>query len=81
LVTSPGTIMVKSWGDFASSSEGGTTPMEVFTATTAAGEPPRPRRVLMTRSGAMGALAARVGWRHGKICSGRDHHDDTVEKC
>ena len=48
--------------------------MEVVTATTAAGEPPRPRRVLMTRSGAMGALAARVGWRHGKICSGRDHH-------
>jgi hypothetical protein len=55
--------------------------MEVFTATTAAGEPPRPRRVLMTRSGAMGALAARVGWRHGKICSGRDRHDDTVEMC
>jgi hypothetical protein len=61
LVTSPGTIMVKSWGDFASSSEGGTTPMEVFTATTAAGEPPRPRRILITTFGAIGG-ACREGW-------------------
>ena len=61
--TRTGIIVVKKWGDFASSSEGGTTTMEVFPATTAASEPPRPRRILMARFGAMGALAATIGWR------------------
>ena len=45
MVMSPATIMVKNWDDFASSSEGDTMIAEVFTATTAAGESPRPRRI------------------------------------
>jgi hypothetical protein len=45
--------------------------MEVFTAMRAAGKPPRPRSILMTRLDAMGALAARIGRRHGKVCDGR----------
>jgi hypothetical protein len=57
LGTSTGIIMVKKWGDFASRKRGGTAPMEVFPVTTAAGEQPRPRRMLMTRFGAIGALA------------------------
>ena len=55
--TSTGIIMVKKWGDFASRKRGGTAPMEVFPVTTAAGERPRPRRMLITRFGAIGALA------------------------
>ena len=54
--TSTGIIMVKKWGDFASRQRGGTAPMEVFPVTTAAGEPPRSRRMLITRFGAIGAL-------------------------
>ena len=54
--TSTGIIMVKKWGDFASCQRGGMAPMEVFPVTTAAGEPPRSRRMLMTRFGAIGAL-------------------------
>jgi hypothetical protein len=57
LGTSTGIIMVKKWGDFASRQRGGTAPMEVFPVTTAAGERPRPRRMLMMRFGAIGALA------------------------
>ena len=72
--TSTGMIMVKKWGDSASSSEGGTTPMEVFTVTTAAGEPPWPRRILMTRFDATGALAKRVGRRLGSLGPWRRLH-------
>ena len=74
--TSTGTIMVKKWGDSsASSSEGGTTPvMEVFTVTTAAGDPPRPRRILLTRFDATGALAKRVGRRFGSLGPGGGSH-------
>ena len=38
-------------------SEGGYGAKEVFPVTTAAGEQPRPRRMLITRFGAIGALA------------------------
>ena len=62
LGTSTGIIMVEKWGDVATSPEEGTTSMEVLPATRAAGEPPRPRRILMTRLDVTGALAARVGW-------------------
>ena len=69
--TSTDIIMVEKWGDVATSPEEGTTSMEVLPATRAAGEPPRPRRILMTRLDVTGALAARVGRRHGKVCGGR----------
>ena len=69
--TSTGIIMVEKSGDVATSAEEGTTSMEVLPATRATGEPPRPRRILMTRLDVTGALAARVGRRHGTVCGGR----------
>lgn len=65
--TSTGIIMVEKWGDVATSPEEGTPSMEVLTATRAAGEPPRPRRILMTRFAVTGALAVRVGWRLARL--------------